>query len=149
MIIFRKLLQKLFRRDEMPDEKFEINKEYLKEKYGIDKIKIDFLNTKKYDTQIGTKSFTERETIKKLRSDIKKGFLYDDGPNGGDTHFLSDFSHKDDHMLSKKINSRDRLNYRVYRPYPIEDENGDPVLYQKIVFESCARHETNGRDEGY
>ena len=47
MIIFRKLLQKLFRRDEMPDEKFEINKEYLKEKYGIDKIKIDFLNTKK------------------------------------------------------------------------------------------------------
>ena len=65
MIIFRKLLQKLFRRDEMPDEKFEINKEeYLKEKYGIDKIKIDFLNTKKYDTD-WHQVFTERETIKK------------------------------------------------------------------------------------
>lgn len=40
-------------------------------------------------------SIIDSKLIKGLISDIKKGFIYDDGPNGGDTHYLSDYSKPD------------------------------------------------------
>lgn len=134
------LRNKLFRRDYLPDEKFGPNRE-IEEKYNVD-FYIDIQSTKKYDTQLEKSLY--KDIVKKLRKDIKDGYIYTDGPTGGDTHFLSDFSHKDSHVLSKKINDEDRLNYRIYRPTLIQKSDGLYYYSMKIVLESCSGHELNG-----
>jgi hypothetical protein len=73
-------------------------------------------------------------TIKKLIKDINDGFFYVDGPNGGDTHYLSDYSKPDKFLIySKSINVSDRLNYAIYKPDKI---NGNA----KIVLMRCKGH---------
>lgn len=71
--------------------------------------------------------------IKELIRDIRSGFIYDDGPNGGDTHYLSDFSKPGKFLIySKSISVSDRLNYAIYKP----DENGT----SKVVLMTCKGH---------
>lgn len=78
-------------------------------------------------------SIIDSKLIKGLISDIKKGFIYDDGPNGGDTHYLSDYSKPDKFLTySKSINREDRLNYMIYKP------NEDKSI--KIVLANCKGH---------
>ena len=106
------------------------------------------------DTQLSKAFVSDRAIIKRLRRDILESHIYDDGPAGGDTHFLSDFSHKDSHVLSKKINEVDRLNYRIYRPTLIKNQDGTYDYSVKVVLESCSGHELNGtpdyvEDQGY
>ena len=139
MIILR---QKEFRRDPMPDNKFVITEDLMDE-LNISEINIDIQESKKFNEQYKNQFLTEKSIIKKLKRDIKHGYLYEDGPAGGDTHFLSDFSHKDSHVLSKKITEEDRFNYRIYEPV-IEDSSSGPIWNQKIVLESCKGHELNG-----
>lgn len=80
-------------------------------------------------------------TIKKLIKDINDGFFYVDGPNGGDTHYLSDFSKPGRFLIySKSISVVDRLNYAIYEP----DEEG----VSKIVLMRCKGHGLLGRN-GY
>lgn len=73
-------------------------------------------------------------TIKKLIKDINDGFFYVDGPNGGDTHYLSDYSKPDKFLIySKSINVSDRLNYAIYKPDKINRN-------AKIVLMRCKGH---------
>ena len=73
-------------------------------------------------------------TIKKLIKDINDGFFYVDGPNGGDTHYLSDYSKPDKFLIySKSINVSDRLNYAIYKPDKISGN-------AKIVLMRCKGH---------
>jgi hypothetical protein len=73
-------------------------------------------------------------TIKKLIKDINDGFFYVDGPNGGDTHYLSDYSKPDKFLIySKSINVSDRLNYAIYKPDKIN-------VNAKIVLMRCKGH---------
>ena len=73
-------------------------------------------------------------TIKKLIKDINDGFFYVDGPNGGDTHYLSDYSKTDKFLIySKSINVSDRLNYAIYKPDKISGN-------AKIVLMRCKGH---------
>lgn len=135
------LRQKLFRRDELPNNLFWPVSEELIKKYGSPIIQIN--SVKKYDKQINELLIGDKNTIKKIRSDLKKGYLYVDGPAGGDTHYLSDHSKKDQHVLSKKINEIDRLNYRVYKP-DLEEMNEEERIVIKVILESCKGHELNG-----
>lgn len=141
MIIIRKI--KTFGRENhrklREDEKFLPNPvkaeeyggwEYLIEatpKFGKDKQKLGPIDRKRVDD---------------LKKDIKNGFIYCDGPNEGETEFL-DFPGDKSHLMSKKIDGQHRLNYRVY-PFEEDFINGIPKYFQKIVYESCWGHETNG-----
>lgn len=79
--------------------------------------------------------------IRLLIKDIKNNFIYSDGPNGGDTHYLSDFSKPGRFLIySKSISVVDRLNYAIYEP----DEEG----VSKIVLMRCKGHGLLGR-KGY
>ena len=77
-----------------------------------------------------------KREIKSLVKDIKNYYLYNDGPAGGETHYLSEFSRIGRFIvMSKKISYSDRLNYRIYPPEVI---NG--VYQMKVVLISCASH---------
>ena len=82
-----------------------------------------------------------RHIIKNLIKDIKSKYVYSDGPNGGDTHYLSDFSKPNRFLVySKIINIDDRLNYAVYEP--------DNAGITKVVLMRCKGHSLLGR-RGY
>ena len=133
MMIIKRLLCKLFRRDDMPEEKFGANPK-ITEDYEVD-LKILVMRSKTFDKQYQASAY--KSEIKKLIKDIKAGYIYIDGNFGGDTHYLSDFSHKDSHVLSKKINDIDRLNYRVYKPELVRNPGGDWSYSMRVVLESC------------
>jgi hypothetical protein len=116
------------------------------------KIQIKIETTKKYDKQYLEHPESTRKQIKQMVKNIRAGYYYKDSPNSTeDTHWLKDFSHKDDHLMSKFINYSDRLNYRIYRPEIEVDENGDPlpIQYIKIVLETCKGHSRNGVEKNY
>lgn len=78
--------------------------------------------------------------IKKLIRDIKNWHIYSDGPAGGETHYLSEFSKLGKFLtFSKKINTVDRLNYRIYPP---SVESGR--YYIKVVLINCLGHSISG-----
>lgn len=83
---------------------------------------------------------TYRSTIKRLIRDIRDWHLYEDGPAGGETHYLSEFSRLGKFLtFSKTINNSDRLNYRIYPP---QVENG---MYKiKVVLINCIGHQISG-----
>lgn len=88
----------------------------------------------KYQEQL--KRSINRDIIKKLRKDIKDNYLYEDGPAGGRTHYLSEFSILGKHLtLSKDINKADRLIYRVKPP---EIKNGKKIM--KVILVNCEGH---------
>lgn len=143
MIILR---QREFRRDEIPSYKRFVRDPEVEKDLGVE-LKIVLVPSKKYNIQSQTPLYKAyKSEISKLRQDIKSGYLYDDGPNGGDTHYLSDYSRKRDSALMSKIigNTEHRLNYRVYEPEIIIGDDGNPDYIQKVVLESCLWHDTNG-----
>ena len=90
-------------------------------------------------TKQRSESFYKKE-IKSLVKDIKDYYLYEDGPAGGDTHYLSEFSRLGKFItMSKKISYGDRLNYRIYPP---KVKNG--VYQMRIVLISCCSHSIPG-----
>jgi len=101
---------------------------------------------KKWESDVNSfpKGSEIRKKINQLKNDIKNGYYYIDGPSGGDTHWLKDFSHKDSHLMSKAIDKDNRLNYRVYPPAIITSSSGELIYQQRIVLESCKGHERNG-----
>ena len=124
----------------MPEEKFGTNPK-ITEDYGVE-LEILVVRSKTFDKQYQKSAY--KSEIKRLIKDIRAGYIYNDGNFGGDTHYLSDFSHKDSHVLSKKINDIDRLNYRIYRPRLVKKPNGNWDYFMKVVLESCEGHTLNG-----
>lgn len=125
----------------LPDPKIE-------EKYG--KIKSIVENTNKYNKDQQKLGVIDKNRLKQLRKEIiKNKKYYDNGTDSSsDTHYLKNLTKhpSESHLLSKSINGVDRLIYRVYKPRLVEDEETKEVLYiQKIVFESCFGHDTNGQ----
>lgn len=118
------------------DMKFKADPELVK-KYG--EVEPDIETLHRYDRQY-EKTMYKKE-IKDLIKDINDGHLYDDGPAGGSTHFLSEFTRLGKHItMSKKINREDRLNYRIYPP---EVENGRYI--QKVVLVNCIGHRIDSK----
>lgn len=143
MIVLR---QKEFRRDEIPQYKIFLPDPQIEQQLEV-KMKIIVEASSKYSQQGSSPIFKAfKSDIEKLKADIKKGYLYNDGPAGGDTHYLSDYSKKRNSALMSKIigNSEHRLNYRVFEPEIIEGKDGNLHYIQKVVLESCLWHDTNG-----
>jgi hypothetical protein len=133
------------RRDFLPEkDKFKADPD-TEQKIGELKIVVE-TSKKKWEQDMSNfpKGSPDRIKINQLKNDIKDGYYYEDGPNGGDTHWLKDFSHKDSHLMSKIINNNDRLNYRVYPPEVVMLDSGEFRYQQRIVLESCKGHERNG-----
>ena len=146
MIIFR---EKLFRRDEITEEVYEdlMDKPELVEKYGPSSIKISA--SKEYNKQMATFGPAINKTrIKALLRDIKAGHLTNDGPNGGDTHYLGDYSKMGkSHVFSKAIDETHRLNIRVHCPGEAVNPQTHKTEHLKIVvLESCWEHNINEGD---
>ena len=147
MIIFR---EKLFRRDNISETslKFLLDDPELVKKYGPSKLNI--IASKKYNEDIqklGIKGSTDRNNLDKLKKDIKDGYLFIDGPGKGDTHPLGDFSKLNKSFLfSKEISDQHRLNYRVFPPRVIIDNDKKEKYIQDVVLVSCYGHETEEGD---
>ena len=108
----------------------------LEDKFGI--CEVDIQRDKKFKDQYQKTAY--RSTIKKLIRDIKDWYLYEDGPAGGETHYLSEFSRPGKFLtFSKTINYNDRLNYRIYPP---QVENG--VYKIRVVLINCIGHQISG-----
>jgi hypothetical protein len=140
-------IEKLFaRRDKVPNK----SEQYLadpeiEKKYG--KLRTFIVKTDTYRENFKSLMPTNQERVLRLEEDIRKEYLYEDGPAGGDTHILYDYSHskgkRESHFLSKKIDSHNRFNYRVYPP-GIYNINGKDIYLRKIVLSTCEGHKING-----
>ena len=98
---------------------------------------------KKYNDEIKQFGPLEKQKIKKLREDLKNGYVYQDGPAGGDTHYLEDYSKPEKyHKLTKTINTSDRLEYSVYPP-TLDEKNKKLVV--PIVIQSLKGHTIYGQ----
>lgn len=150
MIIKRKLL-KLFGirdtrgNDPLPNPLFNPDK-HLMDQYGLD---LEIEDSKKYSQDQQKLDSVSKARLKKLRKSIISDLnYYEDGDiSDADTHYLASLSKhpSKSHLVSKKINGSDRLNYRIYKPRLYEDSDGNIHYHQKIVFESCLGHDTNGQ----
>lgn len=125
------LKRKLYRRDE--PVKWEI--------LGSTKIIVEY--SSRYSKQISSSSMSvNKSLVKKLIKDIKDGYLYDDGINGGDTHYLSDFSKSGVYLMySKGITLTDRLNYRIYKPVKYSED----LYVCKVVIDNISGHNVSGK----
>lgn len=128
MIILR---QKQFaRRDPLPNP-FPIPDEW-EDKYNDVIYSVSQID-KSYNKDIAKFGSIDKAKIKGLRKDLKNGFIYSDGPNGGDTHYLSDYSNPNKyHRMSKSINEFDRLVYLIYPP--ILDERNSKVIIPIVIY---------------
>lgn len=146
MILLRNKLYS--RRDILPESrKFPTDPE-LEEKYGPP---IIFLGTtKQYSEDKKLLGPILGKIVDGLRRDIRDGHIYDDGPNGGDTHWLKDFSNKNSIMMSKRISDSDRLNYRIKPPTLIPNPtNKSELIYViPVTIERCYGHSRLGT-KGY
>lgn len=145
MMKILRLIQKLFRRDPLPNIKFLPNPE-IEKKYNT-KFQIEIHTVKQYDRQSNQViSPLDKIRIRSLINDIKSGFVYIDGRSGGNTHFLADYSHEvpPQHVLSKEINRKDRLNYRLLKPTLRQLPNGTFKYSMVVILESCIGHKLNG-----
>ena len=141
MIILR---QKLFRRDVFSSSmKFQLDRNLIN-KYGYPTVYLEY--HKDYNSDARRGGF-DKKKVKLLISDIKNGYIYEDGPNGGDTHYLSTFSSQGKFLtFSKAVNEKDRLNYRIYPPAEFQDPSDKSKKYlQKIIILSCREHKIPGQ----
>lgn len=78
---------------------------------------------KTYNNEMKEFGLVDKAKVRALKKDLENGYIYSDGPAGGDTHYLEDRSlHPDKfHVMSKSINTCDRMNYGVYQPVLDED----------------------------
>lgn len=141
MIILR---QKFYsRRDELPSPRFDDIPEEWAGKF--DSIRYNVRdNGKKYSNDMSQLGSIDKAKVKALRKDLKAGYLYEDGPAGGDTHYLSDFSNKGKHWMSKSINTSDRMNYIIYPP-ELDEKKREIVI--KAVIQSLLGHLGPGQKE--
>ncbi len=79
---------------------------------------------KKYSNEMRDLGPVDKKKVRDLKKDLENGFIYSDGPGGGDTHCLEDKTKHPDkfHVMSKCINTSDRMNYGVYQPVLNEEE---------------------------
>lgn len=151
MIILR---QKIFRRDPFPKTKILTVRNELIKKYGKPTIALEY--NKQYKKDINSPG-TDKIRVRNLIKDIKNDYLYDDGPNKGDTHFLEDFSDPlnkkiNSVVFSKKVNNFDRLNYRIYNPRVIsffdeKSKTNKTILIQRVEILSCRNHNIPGQGD--
>lgn len=150
MLIYR---QKEFRRDEYNENwQLPIDPEILKNfsEYEINHPKIIITSpTKEFNDNQKQLSYIDKGILKKLEKDVKNNYWKEDGPAGGDTHFLEDFSGKKFSTFSKKINENDRFNYRVYPleiAVDIDPQTNENIIYltRKITYTSCLGHRIDG-----
>ena len=148
MIILRKLnlLQKIFRRDPMPNksERYELDEEIMKKPGVISKRIIQ--KTPTFQKDYKTLMPSSQKIVDDFEKEVRQGYLYDDGPSGGDTHILGSYSSniRKFHRLSKIINGHDRFNYIVSEPELKDNKDGTWSYIQKIVLETCAEHKIYG-----
>jgi len=145
MIIFR---LKLFRRDEFPESDYDIIKPDPKILNELGGIEIKISTEEKYDksiSKLGIKGSPNRKKLDALKKDIKNLYLSFDGPAGGDTHPLGDYSKPGKfYVFSKSITDVHRLNYRVYPPEVVISEDKKTKSYiQRVVLLSCYDHEVS------
>lgn len=140
MIVLR---TKIFsRRDQLPSTRFDdIPEEW---GGGYDRVIFDVAEKKNYAKEYQQLGNIDKERVKGLRKDLKNGYIYSDGPNGGDTHYLEDFSNKNKHWVSKEINTCDRMNYIIYPPM-FDEENRQVIVPIKI--QSLLGHTGPGQKE--
>lgn len=139
MIIFR---EKLFRRDIFLDYPSLLDKPELVEKFGESELSIETSDKYNEDiSKLGVKGSPDRKRLDSLKKDIRQGYLTSDGPAGGKTHFLGDFSKAGKfYTFSKKISDQHRLNYKIYPPKEYI-KNGVHKHLLRVVLESCYDHE--------
>ena len=146
MILLR---NKLFaRRDILPDDrKFRADVKLI-EQYGIPSVYLG--TTKQYAEDKKLLGPVLSKIVDGLRKDLRAGYIYDDGPNRGDTHWLKDFSNKNSIMMSKRISDSDRLNYRIKPPTLIPNPtNKSELIYViPVTIERCYGHSRLGT-KGY
>ena len=137
MVIKRKTYSEP-RRDPLP-EPFSIPDE-LAGKY--DKIEIRVSETKQYNKDMAVLGSIDKATVRQFRKDLKDGFLYTDGPKGGDTHYLADKSGPTRQRFTKSINVSDRFDYIIY-PYELDEKNR--VVSLPVVIQSLIGHTIYGQ----
>jgi hypothetical protein len=123
--------------------------------HGIKDIDTLVEYSKKYESDMKDLSvLMYSKKIRLLIRDIRGGFMYEDGPNGGETHMLSDYNKKNKFLLySKKVfsdkgvDTYHRVNYAIYKPEIIEADSSKRLIF-KIVIQSVKGHELLGR-KGY
>lgn len=145
MVILR---TKLFRRDVFTDIDVLSPDPNILAEFG--KLTIQLETSKKYDKDIlklGIKGSSNRKRLDELRRDILNSYFMFDGPAGGDTHYLGDYSKSGKYyMFSKEITNEHRLNYKVYPPKVITETTGVKKYVQRVVLDSCFGHETTEGD---
>ena len=140
MIVKRKIYSN--RRDPLPDP-FPIPEEWIGKfdntEYVVDQV------DKQYNKDMQELGPIDKQTVRKFRKDLKAGNIYQDGPNGGDTHYLADYSDPGKfHRLTKSINTFDRMDYLVYPPV-LDEENRRVII--PIVIQSLKGHLIYGQGE--
>ena len=123
--------------DPLP-RKFTDKPEYV----GLEKF-VRVEEAKKFTENIGKLPDISRKRVKNLRSSLKGNHIYDNGDYPDEeTHYISKYS-KDGkyHRLAKDINGHDRLDYIVYPPTLVEnEETGERFLVSKVVLQNCVGH---------
>ena len=140
---------------ELKDE-FSLNFDLLNK---AEDLTIDVVPTNTFTKQFKKTLFKDADKINKFKKSLKKypmTWFNDENP-GDDTHYLADMSNtkttiqdKRSVVFSKKINNKNRFNYRIYKPILIKDKKtGKLTYYQKIVLCSCSEHTINGMPGSY
>lgn len=115
MIIKRKIYSSTPRRVPLPDP-YPVPSEW-EGKYDDVEYDVSIIE-KRYSDEMKDYGPIDKQKVRGLKKDLENGFIYTDGPNGGDTHYLADQNiHPDKfHLMSKAINTSDRMNYGIYPP---------------------------------
>ena len=104
---------------------------------------LELRRQRKFTENIGKLTDISRKRVKNLRSSLKGNHIYDNGDYPDEeTHYISKYS-KDGkyHRLTKDINGHDRLDYIVYPPTLVEnEETGERFLVSKVVLQNCVGH---------
>ena len=139
MILKRKIFN---RRDQMPDP-FPIPREW-EGKWDSLIYKVGQVD-KQYNKDIQGFGPVDKQKIKAFRRDLKNGFTHSDGPAGGDTHYLADYSQSGRfHRLTKSINTFDRMDYLVYPP-ELDEEKREISI--SVIIQSLKGHVIYGQGE--
>lgn len=123
--------------------------------HGINLIRVNIEYSKKYESDMKDPSvLMYSKKMRLLIRDIRDGFMYEDGPNGGETHMLGDYNKKNKFLLySKKVfsdkgvDTYHRVNYAIYKP-EVSQDSPSKILVFKIVIQSVKGHGLLGR-KGY
>ena len=115
MIVMRKVYSSTSKRSPLPDQ-YPIPDEW-EGKYDSVEYDVSIIE-RRYSDEMKDYGPIDKKKIRGLKKDLEDGFIYTDGPNGGDTHYLTDQNKYPNkfHLMSKKINTSDRMNYGIYPP---------------------------------